>query len=493
MSTEEFRMLIGGARQAVDDSRSLKVTGPLTGDVIGAISDASAAQVHDAISAAQHAFDTVWRRTAGLERARLMHRLADRIEDQAEQLAELETRDTGKLLRETRVQVRFAARNYRFFAGMADKILGHTIPLDSYDTFDYTVREPVGVAALITAWNSPMQLLANKLAPALAGGNCCVVKPSELAPLTTLRLGELVTEAGFPDGAVNIITGGPEAGTALTSDPRLGRISFTGSVPTGQAIAGAAAKTLVPVTLELGGKSANIVFDDADLDRAVVGAVAGIFAAGGQTCIAGSRLLVHDAVYESVVEQVSARAAAIVLGDPRSDSTQMGPIANRPQLDRIMAMIEAGRDAGARLVCGGEPPHDESLSAGLFIRPTVFADVDPGSALAQEEIFGPVLSIIRFSTEAEAVEIANGTEFALASGIWTRDLSRAHRAARELVAGTVWVNTYRANAAQAPFGGAKKSGYGRERGVEAIEEYLRTKNVMVDLSGSTRDPFAMQA
>ena len=489
----DLRMLIGGERPSVDEARALDVTSPLTGEVSGVVSDASETQVRQAIGVAENAFASEWRRTSGLERARLMNRLADLMDEHAEELALLETSDTGKLLRETRVQIRFAARNYRFFAGLADKIVGHTIPLDSFDTFDYTVREPVGVAALITAWNSPMQLLANKLAPALAAGNCVVIKPSELSPLTTLRLGDLVTEAGFPDGVVNIVTGGPEAGIALTTDPRLGRISFTGSVSTGQAIATAAAQTLVPVTLELGGKSANIVFEDADLDRAVVGAVAGIFAAAGQTCIAGSRLLVHDDVYDTVVEQVSDRAQAIVLGDPTAESTQMGPIANMPQLRRIMTMIAKGRDDGARLVCGGEPPNDESLSAGLFIRPTVFADVDPESALAQQEIFGPVLSVIRFSDEHEAVEIANGTDFALAAGVWTQDLSRAHRVARDLVAGTVWVNTYRSSAAQAPFGGSKKSGHGRERGLEAIEEYLITKNVMVDLSDSVRDPFSMKA
>lgn len=342
-------MLIGGKRCDADPDRTIDVTSPLSGESIGAISDASTGQVRDAITAAQQAFDTTWRRTSGTERARLMHRLADLIERDAEDLAQLETRDNGKLLRETRVQARFAARNYRFFAGMADKIFGHTIPLDNFDTIDYTLREPIGVAALITAWNSPMQLLANKLAPALAAGNCVVIKPSEHAPMTTLALADLVAEAGFPDGVINIITGGPDAGIALTTDPRLGRISFTGSVPTGQAIAKAAAATLVPVTLELGGKSPNIIFDDANLDRAIVGAVAGIFAAGGQTCIAGSRLLVQDGVYDAVVEQVVERSKAIVLGDPTLDGTQMGPIANEPQLNHIRSMISAGCDSGAQI------------------------------------------------------------------------------------------------------------------------------------------------
>jgi (Z)-2-((N-methylformamido)methylene)-5-hydroxybutyrolactone dehydrogenase len=355
------------------------------------------------------------------------------------------------------------------------------------------VREPVGVAALITAWNSPMQLLANKLAPALAAGCTVVVKPSELAPLTTVRLAALVAEAGFPDGVINIVTGGAEAGVALTTDARLGRISFTGSVETGQAIQRAATAALVPVTLELGGKSANIVFDDADLERALPGAVAGIFAAGGQTCIAGSRLLVHERVHDRLVERVAETARRIVLGDPTDDATQMGPVASQTQRERILARIGRARTDGAQLLTGGGVPDDARLAAGTFVEPTVFAHVDPASDLAQQEVFGPVLATHRFADEEEAVAIANGTEYGLASGIWTSDVSRAHRVARELAAGTVWVNTYRYSAAQAPFGGVKKSGYGRERGVEAIDEYLHTKNVLIDLSDEVRDPFAIKA
>ncbi|TQM01945.1 aldehyde dehydrogenase [Pseudonocardia kunmingensis] len=488
----DTRMLIGGGRPAVDPATSMAVTSPVDGRELGRIADATADQVHDAVTAATDAF-RAWRRTSGAERARLMHLLADLLERDAEELALLETSDNGKLLRETRTQARFAARNYRFFAGLADKIHGRTVPLDAWDTFDYTVREPVGVAALITAWNSPMQLLANKLAPALAAGCTVVVKPSELAPLTTLRMAELVTEAGFPDGVVNIVTGGAEAGVALTTDPRLGRISFTGSVETGQAIQRAATAALVPVTLELGGKSANIVFDDADLERALPGAVAGIFAAGGQTCIAGSRLLVHERVHDRLVEQVAETARRIVLGDPTDDATQMGPVASQAQRMRILDRIGRARTDGAQLLTGGGIPDDADLARGSFVEPTVFAHVDPASDLAQQEVFGPVLATHRFADEEEALAIANGTEYGLASGIWTSDVSRAHRVARELAAGTVWVNTYRYSAAQAPFGGVKKSGYGRERGVEAIDEYLHTKNVLIDLSDEVRDPFAIKA
>jgi (Z)-2-((N-methylformamido)methylene)-5-hydroxybutyrolactone dehydrogenase len=488
----DTRLLIGGERVDAEPGRTIDVHSPLTGEVLARIPDATAAQAAAAIAAAEAAFDA-WRRTSGAERARLLHRFADILEREADALARLESADNGKLLRETSTQARFTVRNYRFFAGAADKIYGHTIPLDAWETFDYTRKEPVGVAVLITAWNSPMQLLANKLAPALAAGCTVVIKPSEIAPLTTLRLADIVEEAGFPPGVVNIVTGGMEPGVALTTDARVGRISFTGSVGTGQAIARAAADVLVPVTLELGGKSANIVFADADLDRAVPGAVAGIFAAGGQTCIAGSRLLVHESIAEELTRRVAEMAEQIRMGDPTLPDTQMGPVASTLQRDRILAMIDDAKADGARLVTGGGTPAAAELADGAFVEPTIFADVAPDSRLAQQEVFGPVLAVTTFRTDEEAIAIANGTDFGLASGLWTRDVTRAHRVARELVAGTVWVNTYRYSAAQAPFGGVKQSGYGRERGLEALDEYLRTKNVLIDLSDEIRDPFAIKA
>ena len=456
------------------------------------IAQAGAEDVRAAVAAARRCFDANWSRTSGLERGKLMFRLADLLEGRAAEMGRLESTDNGKIIRETTSQMHFAARAYRFFAGYADKIWGKVIPLDRRDVFDYATLEPLGVIGIITAWNSPMALLANKLPAALAAGNCVVVKPSEHASVTTLEFAKLMEEAGFPAGVFNVVTGDARTGRDLVTGGGLDKISFTGSPHAGREIAAAAGRSLTPVILELGGKSPNIIFDDADLDKATAGALAGIFAATGQTCIAGSRLLVQRPVYDEVVSRLAARAGRIRMGDPLAMATEMGTAANEPQFNRIMQFIDGARGDGARLVAGGARATGPGLDRGLFVQPTIFAEVHNDMKLAREEIFGPVLSIIPFDTEDEAVAIGNDTSFGLASGIWTQNVNRVHRVSRAIRSGMVWVNTYRAVAVQTPFGGVKDSGFGRERGQEGMMEFLATKNVMVNFSDEDRDPFAVQ-
>lgn len=461
---------------------------PYTGKVWYEFTAASPADVDAAVAAAQRAFDD-WRRTPGYQRGRLIDALADVLEENAEHLAEIETRDNGKIYRENLGQIRFAARVYRYMAGAADKIHGETKPLDNYATIDFTTREPVGVAALITAWNSPLQLLANKLPAALAAGNTVVVKPSEHTTASTVEFIRLAERVGLPPGVLNLVTGSGETGTALTTHPDVGIISFTGGIQTAKSIAANAAEHIVPCILELGGKSANIIFDDANLDAAIPGAVAGIFAAAGQTCVAGSRLFVHEKVYEQVVAGVAGRAEAVKLGDPFEASTQVGPMAHRGQYLATLDAIAKAREDGASLAAGGGAP--EGQEETLFIRPTVFSDVENTMSLAQHEVFGPVLAIIPFADTDDVIRQANATRYGLAAGLWSQDITKAHRVAKELRAGTVWINTFRTSGAQAPFGGFRQSGYSRERGLEGLLEYTRTKNTMIDISGSVRDPFVL--
>ncbi|MFC4049924.1 aldehyde dehydrogenase [Actinomadura syzygii] len=490
--TDPYRMLIDGKWVDGSTGERFDSLDPYRQKPWASIPQASDSDVDHAVRSARAAFETTWRKTNGGERARLMLRLADLIEAEAPRLARLETTDNGKVIRETTRQMGFAARNYRFLAGQADKLYGQTIPLDNADLFDFTLHEPAGVAALLVAWNSPIQLLTNKLAPALAAGCTVVIKPSEHASVTTLELARLAEEAGYPPGVINVVTGDGRVGAALTAHDDLDLISFTGGQRTGRLVARAAADNLVAVALELGGKSPNIVFADADLDAAIPGALAGIFGAAGQTCIAGSRLLVERPVYEEVLQQLGERTAAIRLGDPLDPDTEMGPVANQLQYDTILDYIAAAKADGARLLTGGGPADDPDLPTGYFVQPTVFADVTGDMKVASEEVFGPVLAVMPFDGEEEAIRIANSTQYGLASGLWTRSLSRAMRVAREIRAGTVWINTYRTNAAQAPFGGYKKSGFGRERGLDSLHDYLRVKNVMADLSEDVGDPFAMR-
>jgi len=449
--------------------------------------EADESDVDRAVQAAARAFDG-WRRTPGQERARLMNALADAIERDVDRLAEIETRDNGKIVRENRNQIQFAVRNFRYFAGLADKITGETKPLDSYTTFDFTTREPIGVCVLITAWNSPLQLLSNKLPPALAAGNTAVVKPSEFTTASTLEMARLAIEVGFPPGVINVVTGAGRTGAALVAHPSIDKISFTGGIETAKRIAASAAANIVPCSLELGGKSANIVFADAPFDKAVAGALGGIFAAAGQSCVAGSRLLVQEPIYERVVSAIAERAQQIRLGNPMDEQTQMGPLAHRPHYEKVLGHIADATEDGARLVTGGAPA---SELGGLFVRPTVFADVDNLSRLAQNEVFGPVLAVMPFTDEDDAIRIANDSRFGLAGGVWSNDITRALSVAREIRSGIMYVNTYRTSAAQAPSGGFKQSGYGRERGTEALADYTVVKNTMVDLTDKVRDPFVL--
>jgi len=488
-----YDLFIGNERVHAPNQERFAAINPYTRSEWASVPQASSAQVADAIAIARRTYDTVWRKTPGVARALLLNRLADILAANADRMGVLETTDNGKVIRETHAQMHFAARAYRFFAGACDKIFGDTIPLDARDVFDFTRREPIGVAVLITAWNSPMGLLSNKLAPALAAGNCVVIKPSEHASVTTLEFAEFVKEAGFPPGVVNVVTGDYRVGQALLTSGRVDRVSFTGSPQVGRQIAADAGKLLVPVTLELGGKSPNIIFEDANLDRAVVGALAGIFAATGQTCIAGSRLLVQRGVHDEVASRLVERAKAIRLGDPLERTTEMGTAANEPQFERILKSIEGAKAEGATLATGGRAATGDDLANGFFIEPTIFTNVDNAMTIAQEEVFGPVLSIIPFDTEEDAIRIGNDTKYGLASGVWTQNVSRALRVSREIHAGTVWVNTYRAVSVMAPFGGFKDSGFGRERGIVALEEFLQTKNVMIDFSEDERDPFAIKA
>jgi len=487
--TATYDLFINNERVRSASQERFDAVNPYTREVWASVPQASDEQVADAIAAARRAYDKVWRRTTGYERSRMLLRLADIIDANADRMAIMESTDNGKAIRETRGQMTSAARAYRFFAGLADKLTGATIPIDRKDAFDFTRREPMGVCVLITAWNSPLGLLSNKLAPALAAGNCVVVKPSEHASVTTLEFADFVREAGFPPGVVNIVTGDHRVGQALLRSGRVDRVSFTGSPGIGARIAADAGSRLIPVTLELGGKSPNIIFDDADLDRAVPGALVGIFSATGQTCIAGSRLLVQRGVCDVVAERLVERARRIRLGDPLDKRTQMGTAANEPQFRRILDCISQGEADGATLATGGRAATGEGLAQGFFIEPTIFTGVRNDMALAREEIFGPVLSVIPFDTEEEAVAIANDTRYGLASGVWTTDLSRSMRMIDAIHAGTVWVNTYRMAQAMAPFGGYKDSGFGRERGVEALDQYLQTKNVLIDYAGDVRDPF----
>jgi len=477
-----YGMLIDGKSVSAVDGATLASMNPFTGEAWASMPLAGPDDVDAAVRAARTAF-AGWSERPGRERGALLRRLACLIDEQHERLARIESTDNGKLLKDTTRHLQRLPVWLDFFAGAADKLFGRTIPIEDDSMFVYTRREPVGVVAAITPWNSPLMVLLWKLAPALAAGCTMVVKPSEHASASTLELGALFAEAGFPPGVFNVVTGlGDGCGDPLVRHPAVDKVSFTGSTGVGTKVMQAAAGHLADVALELGGKSPNIVFADADREKAAVGAIKAIYGSTGQSCLAGSRLFVEEGIHDDMVSRIAGLADAMRLGNPLAADTDMGPVAIRDQLEKIERYLSIAFDDGATVVAGGGVPDDPELQHGYFFRPTVLTNVRNEMRVAQEEIFGPVLAVIPFKDEADVIRQANETRFGLASGIWTSNLGRAHRVARALRAGTVWINTYRAIAPAVPFGGYKASGLGRESGLESLDEYLETKAVWIDIT-----------
>ena len=479
------QLFIDGQFVDSESGKTFTTPNPATGETFAEVAEGDKADVDKAVAAARKAYEGKWSKMSARERGRLIYKLSQLIERDAAQLAELETRDNGKPIKEsTYIDLPGVVENFEYFAGWATKIEGETIPVPG-QMFNYTLREPLGVCGQIIPWNFPLLMAAWKLAPALAAGNTVVLKPAEQTPVTALELAKLIQEAGFPEGVVNIVTGyGETAGAALASHPGIDKIAFTGSTEVGKMIARAAAENLTKVSLELGGKAPNVIFADADMDQAVNGAMMGIFFNQGQVCCAGSRIFVEEKAKDEFLARFKEKAERVKVGDPMDKATGMGPQVSAEQLNRIKGYVDIAREEGATVFSGGGSPElPEEFKNGYFFQPTIFSDVDNKMRVAQEEIFGPVSSVITFKDDDELIQKANDTIYGLSAGIWTQNITRAHSFAKAIKAGVVWINTYNMMNAASPFGGYKQSGYGREMGKGALDLYTQVKSVWVDLSG----------
>jgi len=494
MGLPKYENYIGGKWCEPNNKDYLESINPFTAKPWCLIPRGNATDMTRAIEAAHHAFtEGDWPKMNATQRGALLRKLGDIVADNADKLAVIEVTDNGKLIAEMSAQLHYLPQWLYYYAGLADKIEGHVLPIDKAEMFNFTTYEPLGVVGAITPWNSPLLLMIWKLAPALAAGNTLVLKPSEFTSASAFEFAKLVDKAGFPPGVFNVVSGtGADVGDTLTTHPLVAKIAFTGGTQTGKHIYQQAATGLKKVCLELGGKSPNIVFADADLDNAAKGVISGIFAATGQTCIAGSRLLVEKSIHDALVEKVIAIAKTAKMGNPLSFDTQVGPVTTKAQYDKILSYLDIAKSEGVNCVLGGAKATRPECGDGWFIEPTIYTGVKNAMRIAQEEVFGPVLSVIPFENEEEATEIANNVIYGLAAGLWTQNMRRALNMSKRLQAGTVWVNTYRALSYMSPFGGYKQSGLGRESGQEAIYQYLQPKSVWISTSESVPNPFIMR-